>query len=48
MRNAKNSTRLIILYRDDEEINFSNIKRRLIKHFLKNLILMSSSMTTTR
>jgi hypothetical protein len=46
--NAKNSTRLIILYRDDEKIDFSNIKRRLIENFLNNLILMSSSMTITR
>jgi hypothetical protein len=37
-----------ILYRNDEKINFNNIKRRFIKHFLKNLILMSSSITTTR
>jgi hypothetical protein len=29
-KNAKNFKRLLILYRDDERINFSNIKRRFI------------------
>jgi hypothetical protein len=48
MKDAKNSTRLIFLYRDDTKIDFSNTKRRLIESFLNNLILMSSSMTTTR
>jgi hypothetical protein len=47
-RSAKNFTRLIILYRDDEKVDFSNTKRRLIENFLNNLILMSSSMTTMR
>ncbi len=40
--------RLLILYRDDEMIDFSNNKRRLRENFLKNLILLSSSLTTTR
>jgi hypothetical protein len=40
--------RLIILYRDDKKINISNNKRRLRKNFLKNLILLSLSLTTTR
>ncbi len=47
-KNETNFTRLIILYRDNERINFSDIKRRLIEFFLNNLILMSSSITTTR
>jgi hypothetical protein len=40
--------RLLILYRDDEVIDFSNSKRRLIENFLKNLILLSSSLATAR
>ncbi len=40
--------RLIILYRDDREININNIKRRLIENFLKILILLSSSLATAR
>jgi hypothetical protein len=40
--------RLIILYRDDKKIDISNIKQRLRVNFLKNLILLSSSLTTTR
>ncbi len=40
--------RLIMLYRDDREIDISNTKRRLIENFLKTLILLSPSLATTR
>jgi hypothetical protein len=40
--------RLLILYRDDEVVDFSNNKRRLIENFLKNLILLSPSLATAR
>jgi hypothetical protein len=40
--------RLFILYRNDEMINFNNNKRRFIESFLKNLILLLSSLTTTK
>jgi hypothetical protein len=48
MMNIDESKRLIILYRDDKEIDINNIKRCLIENFLKNLILLSSSLATTR
>jgi hypothetical protein len=48
MRITDELKHLIILYRDDGMVDFSNTKRRLIENFLNNLILLSPSLVTAR